>query len=74
MLTASFISLVLPPSGRQQTPVVKKSLDPVFVAEGSTFEFPLYLSLAGMLGGRGLEVVVWDKVGAESRCRLMRRI
>ena len=33
----------------------------MFPAEQSTFDFPLYLSLAGVIGGRGLEAVVWDK-------------
>ncbi|ORY24008.1 phosphatidylserine decarboxylase-domain-containing protein [Naematelia encephala] len=56
-----FITLVLPPATRSSTPVVKKSLNPTFPANGSTFDFPLYLSLAGMVGGRGLEGVIWDK-------------
>ncbi|EIW71117.1 hypothetical protein TREMEDRAFT_67577 [Tremella mesenterica DSM 1558] len=56
-----FVSLVLPPSGRHSTPVVKKSLSPTFVPESSTFDFPLYLSLAGVIGGRGLEAIIWDK-------------
>ncbi|KAL7419358.1 phosphatidylserine decarboxylase [Cryptotrichosporon argae] len=56
-----FISLTLPPSNRHSTPVIKRTLDPVFPAQQSTFDFPLYLSLAGVVGGRGLEGVVWDK-------------
>jgi hypothetical protein len=59
-----FVTLVVPPSGRSQTPVVKKSLNPSFPAESSTFDFPLYLSLAGVVGGRGIEGVIWDKVGS----------
>lgn len=57
-----FVNLVLPPAFRHSTPVVKRSLNPNFPAETSTFEFPLYMSLAGVVGGRGLECVVWDKV------------
>ena len=59
---ASYVSLVVPPSGRHSTPVVKRTLNPTFPAAGSTFDFPLYLSLAGVVGGRGIEGVVWDKV------------
>ncbi|KAI0067215.1 hypothetical protein BV25DRAFT_1819523 [Artomyces pyxidatus] len=44
---------------RQQTPVVKRSLSPVYAAKDATFEFPIYLSLADKLGG--VEFVVWDK-------------
>ena len=63
LLTIRFISLLLPPSTRHQTPVIKKSLNPSFPADGSTFDYPIYLSLAGVVGARGLEGVVWDKVG-----------
>jgi phosphatidylserine decarboxylase len=56
------VSLVIPPSQRQSTPVIKKTLDPIWGGEGSTFDFPLYLSMAGLIAGRGLEGVVWDKV------------
>ncbi|WVQ98224.1 phosphatidylserine decarboxylase [Kwoniella sp. CBS 9459] len=56
-----FINLLMPPSTRHATPVVKKTLDPAFPAESSTFDFPIYLSLTGVIGGRGLEGVVWDK-------------
>jgi hypothetical protein len=57
-----FISILLAPSHRNTTAVVKRTLDPSFPAESSTFDYPLYLSLAGLVGGRGLEFVVWDKV------------
>ncbi|KAE8540468.1 phosphatidylserine decarboxylase [Cryptococcus gattii VGV] len=56
-----FLSLLMPPSTRHSTPVIKKTLDPIFPAETSTFDFPIYLSLAGVVGGRGLEGVLWDK-------------
>ncbi|ORX34011.1 phosphatidylserine decarboxylase [Kockovaella imperatae] len=56
-----FVSLVIPPASRHNTPVVKKNLDPVFPAHESTFDFPLYISLATLVGSRGLEGVVWDK-------------
>lgn len=58
-----FVSVVLAPATRHSTPVIKRSLNPVFPAAQSTFDFPLYLSLASVIGGRGLEAVVWDKVG-----------
>lgn len=57
-----FISLLLPPSTRHNTPVIKKSLNPTFPSDGSTFDYPIYLSLGGVVGSRGLEGVVWDKV------------
>ncbi|KAI9511934.1 phosphatidylserine decarboxylase-domain-containing protein [Russula earlei] len=44
---------------RFQTPVSKRTLNPVFAANDATFDFPLYLSLAEKLGV--LEFVVWDK-------------
>ncbi|RSH92293.1 hypothetical protein EHS25_008708 [Saitozyma podzolica] len=56
-----FISVLLAPSHRNTTSVVKRTLDPSFPPESSTFDYPLYLSLAGLVGGRGLEFVVWDK-------------
>ncbi|TXT04887.1 hypothetical protein VHUM_03970 [Vanrija humicola] len=56
-----FVSILLAPSTRYTTPVVKRSLNPIFPAAQSTFDFPIYLSLAGVIGGRGLEGVVWDK-------------
>lgn len=58
----SFVSLLLPPTDRQSTPHIKKTLNPVFPAEASTFDLPLYLSMAGVISGRGLEAVMWDKV------------
>lgn len=58
----SFVTLLVPPGSRHTTPVVKRSLNPVFPAAQSTFDFPIYLSLAAVIGGRGLEGVVWDKV------------
>lgn len=62
------MSILLAPSTRYTTPVVKRSLNPIFPAAQSTFDFPIYLSLAGVIGGRGLEGVVWDKVSlAQSR-------
>lgn len=39
--------------------MVKKTLNPVYVAKDATFDFPIYLSLAGRLGV--LELIVWDK-------------
>ncbi|ODO08587.1 phosphatidylserine decarboxylase [Cryptococcus wingfieldii CBS 7118] len=56
-----FLNLLMPPATRHTTPVIKKTLNPKFPAEGSTFDCPLYLSLAGVIGGRGLEGVLWDK-------------
>ncbi|KAJ9104736.1 hypothetical protein QFC19_003877 [Naganishia cerealis] len=58
-----FVAVSLPPAAPVQTPVVKRSLSPAFPAAQSTFDFPLYASLAasGLYGGRGLELVVWDK-------------
>lgn len=60
---SSYVTLSLPPTPPTQTPVIKRSLNPHFPAAGSTFDFPLYASLAesGLYRGRGLEVVVWDK-------------
>jgi hypothetical protein len=59
-----FITVLLPPMTRHQTPVVKKSLNPSYPADGATFDYPIYLSLAGVVGARGLEAVVWDKVSS----------
>ena len=59
-----FITLLVPPSNKSQTHVVKKTLEPAFLAESSTFDFPLYLSMASVVGGRGIEGVMWDKVGS----------
>ncbi|KAI0245970.1 phosphatidylserine decarboxylase-domain-containing protein [Lactifluus subvellereus] len=46
-------------STRYQTPVCKRTLNPIFAAKDATFDFPIYLSLADKLGV--LEFVVWDK-------------
>lgn len=60
-LTPRFVSLLLPPSSRQSTHHLRKTLDPVYPAKDSTFDFPLYMSMASVIAGRGLEAVVWDK-------------
>jgi C2 domain len=39
--------------------VSKKTLNPVYPPKDSTFDFPIYLSLADKLGV--LELVLWDK-------------
>ena len=39
--------------------MIKKTLNPVYVAKDATFDFPIYLSLVGRLGV--LELIVWDK-------------
>ncbi|EJD07089.1 uncharacterized protein FOMMEDRAFT_103160 [Fomitiporia mediterranea MF3/22] len=44
---------------KNSTPVIKKTLNPVYVAKDATFDFPIYLSLVGRLGV--LELIVWDK-------------
>ncbi|KAJ3889118.1 phosphatidylserine decarboxylase-domain-containing protein [Lentinula edodes] len=55
-----FATISLPPHPtRHSTPVSKRTLNPTFPAAQSTFDFPIYLSLADRLGV--LEVVVWDK-------------
>jgi len=46
-------------STRFQTPVLKRSTNPVYPAKDATFDFPIYLSLADKLGV--VELVVWDK-------------
>lgn len=56
-----FVTINIPPANRQTTAVVKRSLNPIFQESTSTFDFPIYLSLAGVIGGRGIEGVVWDK-------------
>ncbi|CED83095.1 Phosphatidylserine decarboxylase [Phaffia rhodozyma] len=53
-----FVVMTLVPN-RQTTPVVKKTLDPVFPSNESTFDFPIYGSVIDRLGA--LEAVVWDK-------------
>jgi len=44
---------------RFQTPVCKRTLNPVFNAKDATFDFPIYLSVSDKLGV--VEFVVWDK-------------
>ena len=44
---------------RNTTPVSKKTVNPVYDAKDATFDFPIYISLAGKLGV--LELIVWDK-------------
>ncbi|KAI0925468.1 hypothetical protein AcV5_008193 [Taiwanofungus camphoratus] len=44
---------------RHQTPVVKRSVNPVYAAKDATFDFPIYISLADRLGV--VEFVIWDK-------------
>lgn len=56
--TFSFVTVSLT-GHRHTTNVAKKTLNPVFQEKESTFDFPIYLSLAGRLGV--LELVVWDK-------------
>lgn len=46
-------------STRFQTPVCKRTLNPVYAAKDATFDFPIHMSLADKLGV--LEFVVWDK-------------
>ncbi|THV04718.1 hypothetical protein K435DRAFT_774272 [Dendrothele bispora CBS 962.96] len=53
-----FLHVTLIPT-RHTTPVVKRTLNPSYPAKDSTFDFPIYLSLADRLGV--LELVVWDK-------------
>ena len=45
---------------RKKTPVVHKSLDPVYLAKDATFDFPIYQSVVERLGTL-VELVVWDK-------------
>ena len=44
---------------RHSTPVIKRSLNPVYAAKDATFDFPIYLSTADKLGV--IEDVIWDK-------------
>lgn len=46
-------------SKRQQTPVLKRTLNPEYPPKDATFDFPIYLSLAEKLGV--LELIIWDK-------------
>ncbi|KAF8994050.1 phosphatidylserine decarboxylase-domain-containing protein [Cyathus striatus] len=53
-----FVTLTLLTT-RYQTPVEKKTVNPVYSPSEATFDFPVYLSLADRLGA--IELVVWDK-------------
>ncbi|CAK5268726.1 unnamed protein product [Mycena citricolor] len=44
---------------RHQTPVAKKTLNPVYAPKDATWDFPIHLSVADRLGV--VELVVWDK-------------
>ncbi|KAJ7198252.1 phosphatidylserine decarboxylase-domain-containing protein [Mycena pura] len=44
---------------RHQTPVAKKTINPVYTAKDATWDFPIYLSIADKLGV--VELVLWDK-------------
>lgn len=44
---------------RHQTPVAKKTVNPVYAEKDAVFDYPLYLSLADKLGV--VEFIVWDK-------------
>jgi C2 domain len=57
-LVSSFVTVSVL-STRFQTPVCRRTLNPVFAAKDATFNFPIYLSLADKLGV--LEFVIWDK-------------
>lgn len=46
-------------NSRQQTPVSKRTINPIYNPKDATFDFPLYLSTADKLGA--LELIVWDK-------------
>ncbi|KAF8160416.1 hypothetical protein BJ912DRAFT_1035445 [Pholiota molesta] len=46
-------------NNRHQTPVAKRTVNPVYAAKDATFDFPIYLSLADRLGV--VELVIWDK-------------
>jgi phosphatidylserine decarboxylase len=46
-------------NNKHQTPVAKRTLNPLYTPKDATFDFPIYLSLADRLGV--LELVVWDK-------------
>jgi phosphatidylserine decarboxylase len=46
-------------SHREQTPVSKKTINPVYSPKDSTFDFPIHLSLADKLGV--VELILWDK-------------
>lgn len=57
-LSSSFAVVALGRT-RYHTPVVRKTASPTFSEKESTFDFPIYLSLADKLGI--LELVLWDK-------------
>lgn len=46
-------------NNRHHTPVLKRTPNPVYASKDSTFDFPIYLSLADRLGS--VELVVWDR-------------
>ncbi|KAF8188151.1 hypothetical protein K438DRAFT_1594437, partial [Mycena galopus ATCC 62051] len=46
-------------STRHQTPIAKKTLNPVYAAKDVTWDFPIYVSIADKLSV--VELVVWDK-------------
>jgi len=46
-------------SVRQQTCVVKKTLNPSFPEKDATFDFDIYLSVADKLSS--IELIAWDK-------------
>ncbi|TFK49776.1 hypothetical protein OE88DRAFT_1662429 [Heliocybe sulcata] len=46
-------------SNKYHTPVAKRSTNPVYPEKESTFDFPIYLSLAEKLGT--VELIIWDK-------------
>lgn len=46
-------------NNRHHTPVLKRTPNPVYSSKDSTFDFPIYLSLADRLGS--VELVVWDR-------------
>jgi len=45
---------------RVKTPVVKKNLNPKYLAKEATFDLPVFASLIGTRGAL-LDFVVWDK-------------
>ncbi|KAF5316054.1 hypothetical protein D9619_006903 [Psilocybe cf. subviscida] len=57
-----FVTTSLLPT-RHSTPVVKRTLSPVYPPATATFDFPIFLSLADRLGvgALALECVVWDR-------------
>lgn len=46
-------------SVRQQTCVIKKTLNPSFPEKDATFDFNIYLSVVDKLSG--IELIAWDK-------------